>query len=143
MQTSLQNYRVLVTPTSYAKYDPTLKTRLEEEVGEVIYNPSNHPLPVELLIDLIQDVDGYIAGLDEVTNDVLAIANKLKVIARYGVGVDNINLKAAARTEVNRFLGILLPPLFYILTYIVDRFLGQANIIVLFFSFDTNSISRS
>jgi D-3-phosphoglycerate dehydrogenase len=100
MQTSLQNCRVLVTPTSYAKYDPTLKTRLEEEVGEVIYNPSNHPLSAELLIDLIQDVDGYIAGLDEVTNDVLATANKLKVIARYGVGVDNIDLKAAARKGI-------------------------------------------
>ena len=32
----LKSCRVLVTPTSYGKSDPRLKTELEEQVGEVI-----------------------------------------------------------------------------------------------------------
>jgi D-3-phosphoglycerate dehydrogenase len=40
-------------------------------------------------------VDGYIAGLDEITRSVIAAAPRLKVIARYGVGVDNVDLEAA------------------------------------------------
>ncbi len=40
----LKNARVLVTPTSFAKNDIALRTALEIEVGEVVYNQSGKPL---------------------------------------------------------------------------------------------------
>ncbi len=40
-------------------------------------------------------VDGFIAGVDEIDAAALAAADRLKVIARYGVGVDNVDLDAA------------------------------------------------
>jgi D-3-phosphoglycerate dehydrogenase len=40
-------------------------------------------------------VDGYIAGLDEINAEALQGADRLKVISRYGVGVDNVDLQAA------------------------------------------------
>ena len=35
----LKNCRLLVTPTSYGKNDPSLKTELEKRVGAVVSNP--------------------------------------------------------------------------------------------------------
>ena len=40
----LKECKVLVTPTSYGNQDPALKTFLEEQVGEVVYNPTGKPL---------------------------------------------------------------------------------------------------
>ena len=42
--TDLKSCRVLVTPTSYARNDERLRTKLEEQVGEVIYNSCGRPL---------------------------------------------------------------------------------------------------
>ena len=91
----LEEARVLVTPTSYAKNDPCLRTELEAAVGEVIYNTTGRPFTADQLIKIIPDFDGYIAGLDAVTKDVIAAADRMKVIARYGVGVDKVDLEAA------------------------------------------------
>ena len=91
----LKACRILVTPTSYAKNDPVLRDALAAEVGEVIYNTADRPLSSPELIELVPGCDGYIAGLDAIDRAVLEAADRLKVIARYGVGVDNVDLEAA------------------------------------------------
>jgi D-3-phosphoglycerate dehydrogenase len=90
----------LVTPTSFAKDDPTLKTALEGAVGEVLYNTTGRPLTSPELVQLIPGVDGYIAGVDCVDQEVVQAADQLRVIARYGVGVDSIDLEAARQTGI-------------------------------------------
>ena len=92
--------KVLVTPTSYAKNDPTLRTTLEAAVGEVIYNTTGRPLNAQDLMPLVKDIDGYIAGLDAITLGVINAAPELKVIARYGVGVDAVDLNAAQQRGI-------------------------------------------
>lgn len=91
----LKNCRVLVTSTSYGMNDPSLRTELEDTVGEVVYNPAGHPLSASELVDMIRGVDGWIAGLDFIDKDVIDAADKLKIIARYGVGLDRVDLTAA------------------------------------------------
>lgn len=88
----LKECRVLVTPTSYAKNDARLKSDLEAQVGEVIYNPIGKPLSSAELARLLPGVDGLIAGLDVIDEAALQAADRLKVIARYGVGLDNVDL---------------------------------------------------
>lgn len=95
MSDHFKHYRVLVTPTSYGKIEPALKTQLEAEVGEVVYNTTGRPLSADELLTLIPEVDGYIAGLDTINRQVIETADRLKVIARYGVGVDAVDLGAA------------------------------------------------
>lgn len=92
---SLKDCRLLVSATSYGKHDPALKALLAERVGDVVYNPTGKPLSSRQLRDLLQGVDGYIAGLDEIDAAALAGADRLKVISRYGVGVDNVDLNEA------------------------------------------------
>jgi len=96
----LSECKVLVTPTSFGKDDPFLKCLLEQEVGEVIYNPYGRPLKSNELPDLIKVCDGYIAGLDEIDASVLEAAKQLKVISRYGVGIDRVDLENATRLGI-------------------------------------------
>ena len=91
----LKECRILVTPTSYGKNDPRLKAELEAQVGAVTYNTTGKPLASADLGKLLQDVDGLIAGLDQINRQALSNAPRLKVIARYGVGYDNVDLQAA------------------------------------------------
>jgi len=97
---ALKDYRVLVTPTSYGKNDPRLKSELESLVGEVIYNPIGKPLSSADIARMLPSMDAYIAGLDEINRAALATADRLKVIARYGVGVDNVDLQAAKEKHI-------------------------------------------
>ncbi len=96
----LKQMRVLVTPTSFGKADPGLKTTLEATVGEVIYNSAGRPLTANELIARVKKVDGFIAGLDEITASVIEAAECLKVISRYGAGVDRVDLAAALRRGI-------------------------------------------
>jgi D-3-phosphoglycerate dehydrogenase / 2-oxoglutarate reductase len=91
----IKNCRLLVTPTSFGKTDPSIRDALEAAVGEVVYNPLTRPLRSSELIPLLAGCDGYIAGLDEIDRAAIHSANRLRVISRYGVGVDNIDLDAA------------------------------------------------
>src|SRR5574340_895040 len=91
----LHQSRLLVTPTSYGKNDPRLRTELESMVGQVIYNPTGKPLTSREVAELLPGMDGYIAGLDTIDAPALNAADRLKVISRYGVGVDNVDLAAA------------------------------------------------
>jgi D-3-phosphoglycerate dehydrogenase len=96
----LKECRVLVTPTSFGKDDPTLKSTLEETVGRVIYNPMNRPLMAQELLPLVNGVDGFIAGLDQIDPSVIKAADRLKVIARYGVGIDRVDVETATRRGI-------------------------------------------
>ncbi|WKB35745.1 NAD(P)-dependent oxidoreductase [Terrilactibacillus sp. S3-3] len=61
----------------------------------MIENPQDRPMTAEELSDLIPDVDAAIAGVDTWNEPVFQMAKKLKVIARFGVGIDNIDVKKA------------------------------------------------
>lgn len=47
------------------------------------------------LVPIIEQYDGVIAGDDHFTSDVIARATRLRVISKWGVGVDNIDHEAA------------------------------------------------
>ncbi len=92
----LKNYCVLVTPKSWGISDSRLISDLEKSVGKVIYNKSSKPMSEEELIAIMPEIDGFIAGLEEINHRVIKAASKLMVISRYGVGVDRVDLKAVA-----------------------------------------------
>jgi D-3-phosphoglycerate dehydrogenase len=91
---------VLVTPTTFGRADPALKSSLEASAGRVIYNPRNRPLTAAELIPLVREADGFIAGLDQIDASVIEAGGRLKVIARYGVGVDRVDVRAATRRGI-------------------------------------------
>lgn len=94
------SWKVLVTPRTFGKADPEPVRLLEEAGCEVIRNPLDRPLTEDELASLIADVDGAIVGLDPVTTNVIQQAQKLKVISKYGVGINNIDLKTAKKKGI-------------------------------------------
>jgi len=91
----IKKYTVLVSPTSFTQGDPNVREMLESSVGSVIYNTTGKGLSAAQLREMLKGVDGFIASVDEMSADVFASADRLKVISRYGVGVDSIDLEAA------------------------------------------------
>ena len=89
---------VVVTPRSFGLHDHRLREELEGAVRAVRYHPG--PLSGAELAELVADADGLLAGVDEIDAGVFERAPRLRVVARYGVGVDRIDLAAAARHGV-------------------------------------------
>ena len=100
MKKALKDCKVLVTPTSFGRQDPELKKQLEAAVKEVVYNTTGKPLCSDELVKLLPDVDGYIAGLDQIDRAALDAAQQLQVVARYGVGLDAVDLDAARELDI-------------------------------------------
>ncbi len=67
---------------------------------EVIVPEVHERLSEEELLRCITDADGIICGDDRITERVLAAAPKLKVIAKWGTGIDSIDREAAARRGI-------------------------------------------
>lgn len=68
---------------------------LEEADLEVVVNPFTRFLTEEEMAQFVKGIDALIVGLEPVTRRVIEAADRLKVISKFGVGVDNINLEAA------------------------------------------------
>ena len=93
--------KVLITPRSFGQPDISAFRILEQAGLEIVKNESGKILSEEMLANLIQDCDGVILGVDPFTAKVLDRAPKLKAIAKYGVGVDNIDLEACKKRNIS------------------------------------------
>jgi len=93
--------KILVTPTSFklSKGGPALELLLSFS-KDLVFNPQEKPLSEDELIPLLAGCEGCIAGLDFITRKVIENAPELKVISRYGVGVDRVDLEAAREKGV-------------------------------------------
>jgi len=87
--------KVLISSRSFGKINYEPIDALTNAGFEVVVNPYNKKLNENELIELIGDAVGLIAGTEQITENVLNHAKALKVISRYGVGMDNIDLDAA------------------------------------------------
>jgi D-3-phosphoglycerate dehydrogenase len=88
--------KILVTATSLnpERPNPALE-QLNHFADTVVFNPRGRPLTEDELIPLLAGCEGYLAGLDFVTQKVIEQSAALRVISRYGAGVDRIDLEAA------------------------------------------------
>jgi phosphoglycerate dehydrogenase-like enzyme len=97
--TEVLDATVLVTSRSFGIGDAGLRTALERAVKDVRYNDLGRPLEATELRARLDGVDGLLAGVDHIDASVLATPG-LRVVARYGVGVDRVDLEAARRYRV-------------------------------------------
>jgi D-3-phosphoglycerate dehydrogenase len=92
--------KILVTARSFRKTPGRHKELLERSGHQVVESPLDRPLKEAEMVGLISGVDGAILGLDEVTAKVISAGERLRVISRYGAGVDNVDLAAATASGV-------------------------------------------
>lgn len=87
--------KVFVSALSFSRTNPKPRHMLEEAGHEVIMNEAGRPLTEAELASALEDAEVLIVGVDKVSADVLAKASKLKIIAKHGVGLDNVDVAAA------------------------------------------------
>ena len=89
---------ILVTSRSFSDGDLDLVARANTVGHRIMRGPAHHDLG-ELRAHL-HGADAWIAGTGPITADHLAGAPRLKIIARYGVGTESVDLAAAAERGV-------------------------------------------
>ncbi|HXB59365.1 MAG TPA: phosphoglycerate dehydrogenase [Candidatus Acidoferrales bacterium] len=86
--------KILLTTTSFQDTPGAHHDLLAQTGWEII--TARGPLNEADTLALVGDVDGYICGDDAITRKVLEKARpKLKVLSKYGIGVDKIDIKSA------------------------------------------------
>ena len=92
--------KVLITPRSFGKYGKESFEIFEKEKIEVVMNPTIGILTEEEILELIEEVDGIIVGVDPLNKNVISYAKKLVAISKYGVGLDNIDLELCKERDI-------------------------------------------
>ena len=96
----LSRRRVAVTPRSLSTGRHPALERLQRHGFELVFPaPGRTPTVGELLAELPGCV-GYLAGVEPITAEVLRGAPDLRVIARNGVGLNNVDLAAAGERGI-------------------------------------------
>ncbi len=93
-------YKVIVTARSFGQANDAPIKLLEEHGCEVVRVATGKPLTTEELIPHIADADAVIAGLDNYNKEVIEAGKKLKVISRYGVGYDKVDVCTARAKDI-------------------------------------------
>lgn len=92
-----QPNKIVISTSSYDVDGNTALERASASGLELICNPYGRRLSESEARDLLKDgVIGVIAGVEPLTRDVLAAAKHLRVISRCGIGIDNVDMEAAA-----------------------------------------------
>lgn len=89
---------VLVTSRSFSSGDLDLSAELEAVGARIVRGPSTHDL--DALAPLLANATAWIAGTGPVSAAHLDAAPGLQIVARYGVGVEAVDLEAAAARGV-------------------------------------------
>lgn len=92
--------KVAISTSSFASQDSAPLDYLKDKKIEIYENPFSRKLNEIEIIDHLVDMDGLIAGLEPLNYKVLSRASKLKAISRVGIGLDNVDLKAAEKLGI-------------------------------------------
>jgi D-3-phosphoglycerate dehydrogenase len=93
-------FRILVASRSFGPNCPEAVERMRAAGCELVPNDLGRAPTEAELVARIGDADALISGTEPVTAAVLAAAPRLRVIAKHGVGYDNVDLAAAAARGV-------------------------------------------
>lgn len=93
-------YKVVSSSPTFGKYSKKPVTYLESENCTVTILDEESANDEEKFANAISECDALIVGVEKVTEKVLFGAKNLKVIAKHGAGVDNIDLKAARERNI-------------------------------------------
>ena len=93
--------KVLVTPRSFGQTDKYAFQMLEDAGFCVVRNDTGRILAEAQLLEYISDCVGVVLGVDSLTSAVIEKSPKLRAVAKYGVGVDNIDLEACKERGIS------------------------------------------
>jgi len=90
---------VAVTSRSFSKNEKLIK-ELQSKYKKIKLNDKGLSLSEESLISFCSDADKVIVGLERFDSEVFDNLPNLKVLSKYGVGLNNIDLKELKKREI-------------------------------------------
>src|SRR5213593_4040927 len=96
------SWKVLITARTLDEVGQQAVAMLKKAGCELVIPPKYGPLPAETLLKLLPGIDAVLASMDRFTAEVLgsAAARDLKLISRWGVGYDAIDVPAATKNGI-------------------------------------------
>ncbi|MDF2984774.1 MAG: phosphoglycerate dehydrogenase [Eubacterium sp.] len=85
-------YKLFFGGYNYSQNCPESRAFLEQNGFEIIENPFQRPYTQDELLEIVEDLDAVITGMDEWNEELFKRGGKIKSIAKFGIGVDNIDL---------------------------------------------------
>lgn len=92
--------KVLISAPYLQPHLDRFRPRFAEHGIELVVPPVNERLEEEDLLGVVGDIDGVICGDDRFTERVLEAAPRLRVIAKWGTGIDSIDQEACERRGI-------------------------------------------
>lgn len=96
---TVSNKKIAVCSRSFSKH-PVLRNELLSHFPEAKFNDEGLSLEGDALIKFLADAPAAIIALEKINNDVLQKCSSLKMISKYGVGLDNLDLAALDKNQV-------------------------------------------
>jgi phosphoglycerate dehydrogenase-like enzyme len=83
--------KIVVTTRAFSK-NQFLRDELTKHFPDSVFNLDGRKLYGVELVDFIKSADGVVIGLEPIDQELLRLCPNLKIVAKYGVGLDNINI---------------------------------------------------
>jgi len=93
-------WRVLISAPYFLPVVEEYRSRLEAEGLELVVADVCERLSEAELLQVISSIDGVLCGDDKFTERVLRQATRLKVISKWGTGIDSIDRRAATELGI-------------------------------------------
>ena len=96
------SWKVLITASGFRRTGQAAQQRLGQAGCELVSPPRSGPFLAAELTPLLSQADAVLASLDEFSAGVLASpsAARVKIISRWGVGYDSIDVSAATKQGI-------------------------------------------
>ena len=91
--------RIAVTSISFGK-SVLLRNALKQAFPNSFFNENGQRFNEAELVKFLKDADAAIVGIEPITDLVLSKTSQLKIISKYGVGLDSIDQEALKRRNV-------------------------------------------
>jgi len=91
--------RIKVTSRSFSRH-PLLKQELLDIFPNSVLNPNGPSSGLSNVVEFLSDADAVILGLEKIDRSILEQLSNLKIIAKYGVGLDNLDVEAASELDI-------------------------------------------
>ncbi len=92
--------KIAVTSISFGK-SAVLREELRRAFPNSVFNEHGQRLSGEKLIEFINDADAAIVGVETIDDSILEHTSGLKIISKYGVGLDSIDQESLKRRNIS------------------------------------------
>ncbi len=93
------SFVIKVTSPSFSK-NKSLVDEISSKFPIIEFNQDGKKYSEQELIDYLKDADGAVIGLESMTSTVLSKLPNLKIISKYGVGLDGIDLNYCSDNNI-------------------------------------------